>query len=68
MRVTKHPDRPLSISEAAAAVGYSTTMLRVLERRGLVTPIRFGAHDVRVYLPEHLDQLRAYRMRRGRKK
>jgi len=49
---------PMSITEAALAVGASTSSLRFYERQGFVTSIRFGADDRRLYLPEHLDAIR----------
>ncbi len=55
---------PMSISEAAAAVGLSTSTLRYYEREGRISPIRFGADERRLYLPEHIDAIQAHRARR----
>lgn len=64
----RQPEYPMSISQAAIAAGVSTSSLRFYERKGIVAPIRFGADDRRLYLPEHLEAIRAYRLRHGRKK
>ena len=58
---------PMSIAEAAAAVDRSTTTLRFYERRGVVKPLRLGADDRRWYMPEHLDAIRAYQLKHGRR-
>jgi len=63
---TRQLKYPMSITEAALAVGVSTSSLRFYERQGFVTPIRFGADDRRLYLPEHLDAIRAYREQYGK--
>jgi DNA-binding transcriptional MerR regulator len=63
---TRQLKYPMSITEAALAVGVSTSSLRFYERKGIVAPIRFGANDVRVFLPEHVDAVRAYRAKYGK--
>lgn len=56
-----------SIAEAAEAVGRSTATLRFYERRGIAVPIRMGADHRRWYLPEHIEAIRAYQLKHGRR-
>jgi DNA-binding transcriptional MerR regulator len=67
MRIAKYA-QPMSIGEAARATGYSIQMLRVLDKTGVVQPVRFGANQARVYLAEHIEAIKQYRAQRGRKK
>lgn len=54
-----HAQYPLSIRDAADAIGVTPEALRYFERRGIVSPIRFGRNQCRLYLPEHLAQISA---------
>ena len=60
----KQSEYPLSIAQAAALVGVVPDTIRYYERAGYVAPIRFGKRRTRLFLPEHLDAIRAYRMKR----
>ena len=63
----RQPRFPLSIGDAAVAIGVSTSTLRYYEREGIVAPIRFGADDRRLYLPEHIKRIQMYRASLGRR-
>jgi DNA-binding transcriptional MerR regulator len=54
-----------TVGEAAARTGWSSRMLRYLERVGLVVPRRTRS-GYRVYGPRELGQLRSLRELRGR--
>lgn len=56
---------PMSIAQVAAVVGVGADTIRYYERAGYVSPIRFGMRRTRLYLPEHVDAIRAYRARHG---
>jgi DNA-binding transcriptional MerR regulator len=58
---------PLSIGDAADHIGVSREALRFYERQGLVAPIRFGRNQCRLYLPEHIAQIKKYRASIGRR-
>jgi len=67
LAVPKQPRYPLSISEAADVIGVSASLLRFYEQKQIVRPIRFGRDERRLFLPEHIDAVRAYREQRCRK-
>ena len=67
LKVRSQPEYPLSIAQAAALVGVVPDTIRYYERVGYVVPIRFGKRRTRLYLPEHIDAIRAYRTKRGKK-
>ena len=50
----------LTIQEAAATTGWSSRMLRYIEREGLIAPRRSGS-GYRLYGPEELQRLRTLR-------
>jgi MerR family transcriptional regulator, copper efflux regulator len=50
----------LTIHEAAETTGWSSRMLRYIEREGLIAPRRSGA-GYRLYGPEELQRLRTLR-------
>jgi MerR family transcriptional regulator, copper efflux regulator len=50
----------LTIQEAAETTGWSSRMLRYIEREGLIAPGRSGA-GYRLYGPEELQRLRTLR-------
>jgi len=50
----------LTIQEAAETTGWSSRMLRYIEREGLIAPHRSGA-GYRLYGPEELQRLRTLR-------
>ena len=50
----------LTIQEAAETTGWSSRMLRYIEREGLIAPRRSGA-GYRLYGPEELQRLRTLR-------
>jgi DNA-binding transcriptional MerR regulator len=52
---------PVSIGEAAALLGISTSTLRVYERLGVVAPARAGRNRSRLYLPQDLAAIKEYR-------
>lgn len=58
---------PMSIAQAAATIGVGPATIRYYERTGRVEPIRFGPRRTRLYLPEHIDAIKAYRAKRQRR-
>ena len=57
---------PMSIGQAAVALGVSASTLRVYERMGVVTPERAGSKRERFYLPDDIAKVRKYRETRAR--
>ena len=66
MKLRKRVAYPLSITQAAEVIGKHPDSLRHYERLGIVQPIRFGAHRVRLYLEEDLKAIRAHLAQRGK--
>jgi DNA-binding transcriptional MerR regulator len=58
---------PLSIGDAASAIGVTPEALRYYVRQGVVTPIRFGRNQCRLYLPEHMAQIKKFRESIGKR-